>query len=468
MALEDRCSPSSAATPGPKASSDRPGSDGNAVCVTSPVASAKNEKSRQICAGSVDESYDLSRTIKVEPDMEMDTYEEKKTTRIWRKISEEDDSKSSSSEVERRLSPGYDKVVKTSLPPEIIHRFSSYSIERFVNSDAGENSIENGVHQHHHPGNGQYPMDVTPANYLNVPLFMSKTHKNISMLGVSHQKVTRTMENGRLASSVVEKKSPKHVDSSEEETAENNNNNNNNNDGNSNGNNNSSNHSNSNNNNDGNESRIKFSVEDILKPDFGSKYIQKNSGIWNPLKRTVTPIIRTGDELRKPNRIVQNRTNRGFDIARLTEVESPRACPPQEDFAKRRNSDALPSAKTSSKLQERRKTTDAEGLRLLPDVTVPKDSPTRIPLPSPAASSSSEGDQSIGGKGTELWPAWVYCTRYSDRPSSGEFLFFCGFVEVAYVPPVHPGHQGLSLSYLPSYRCRPTTATSTRVTHRVH
>lgn len=28
--------------------------------------------------------------------------------------------------------------------------------------------------------------------------------------------------------------------------------------------------------------------------------------------------------------------------------------------------------------------------------------------------------------GTQLWPAWVYCTRYSDRPSSGllKFLFF--------------------------------------------
>jgi homeobox protein engrailed len=24
------------------------------------------------------------------------------------------------------------------------------------------------------------------------------------------------------------------------------------------------------------------------------------------------------------------------------------------------------------------------------------------------------------GKGSQLWPAWVYCTRYSDRPSSGE------------------------------------------------
>ncbi len=31
----------------------------------------------------------------------------------------------------------------------------------------------------------------------------------------------------------------------------------------------------------------------------------------------------------------------------------------------------------------------------------------------------TEGDGS-GGEGNMMWPAWVYCTRYSDRPSSGE------------------------------------------------
>ncbi|EEB10288.1 hypothetical protein Phum_PHUM030020 [Pediculus humanus corporis] len=350
MALEDRCSPSSASTPGPKASSDRPGSDGNAVRVTSPPtpSSVKDNDNRQT---KFDEGYELKRKIKMEPDVEVDNYEEKKI-RIWRKISDEehDDSKSSNSDLEKRLSPG-GYVKTTSFSPEIIQRFSSYSIERFVNSDigrcgGGENSSGNGIIQ----SNGQYPMDVNNGNYLNVPLFMSKTHKNVTMLNSSHQKVSRTPEN------------------------------------------------------------------DILKPDFGSKYIQKNCEIWNPLKRTVTPIIRTSDELRKPNRTVQNRTNRSFDIARLTETDSVKNSS-QEEYGKRRHSDAVPIE--PPKLQERRKTTESDVPRLLPEVT--KESPTRIPLPSPAASSSSEGDQSIGGKGTELWPAWVYCTRYSDRPSSGNF-----------------------------------------------
>lgn len=39
-------------------------------------------------------------------------------------------------------------------------------------------------------------------------------------------------------------------------------------------------------------------------------------------------------------------------------------------------------------------------------------------------------DNSANGSGSDtpmLWPAWVYCTRYSDRPSSGENLFFIIF-----------------------------------------
>lgn len=58
------------------------------------------------------------------------------------------------------------------------------------------------------------------------------------------------------------------------------------------------------------------------------------------------------------------------------------------------------------------------------------------PIPPPSAVSRDSGMESSddtrsetgsttteGGK-NEMWPAWVYCTRYSDRPSSGKFFFF--------------------------------------------
>lgn len=38
-----------------------------------------------------------------------------------------------------------------------------------------------------------------------------------------------------------------------------------------------------------------------------------------------------------------------------------------------------------------------------------------------SATASSSTESSSGGP--MVWPAWVYCTRYSDRPSSGKFFF---------------------------------------------
>lgn len=39
----------------------------------------------------------------------------------------------------------------------------------------------------------------------------------------------------------------------------------------------------------------------------------------------------------------------------------------------------------------------------------------------------SESGSTKDDNGSQLWPAWVYCTRYSDRPSSGKFKFFIFF-----------------------------------------
>lgn len=52
----------------------------------------------------------------------------------------------------------------------------------------------------------------------------------------------------------------------------------------------------------------------------------------------------------------------------------------------------------------------------------------RAKSPEPRAKSpvklneGAEESKGEDGKVPQLWPAWVYCTRYSDRPSSGKFL----------------------------------------------
>ena len=44
--------------------------------------------------------------------------------------------------------------------------------------------------------------------------------------------------------------------------------------------------------------------------------------------------------------------------------------------------------------------------------------------PSSSSSSSCSREKSVASTsaGELMWPAWVYCTRYSDRPSAGELI----------------------------------------------
>lgn len=55
------------------------------------------------------------------------------------------------------------------------------------------------------------------------------------------------------------------------------------------------------------------------------------------------------------------------------------------------------------------------------DITAEAPRKTRAETGDQCSSSDSDSSQSNTGQAKQpiLWPAWVYCTRYSDRPSSG-------------------------------------------------
>lgn len=107
------------------------------------------------------------------------------------------------------------------------------------------------------------------------------------------------------------------------------------------------------NNNEPNHGNLKFSIDNILKADFG--------------RRITDPIhIRKS----KPKNIIAESASKKFE-------ETPKAPSGPVDLSKTETS------------QEK-------------------------------TSGSASGDGASGGSGQPmLWPAWVYCTRYSDRPSSG-------------------------------------------------
>lgn len=122
-----------------------------------------------------------------------------------------------------------------------------------------------------------------------------------------------------------------------------------------------------------NESNLKFSIDNILKSDFG--------------RRITEPILKSAKAKR----------------ALLREQ-------------KHNNNNNLESLKNM-------KRTDPMDLTSVQDKINPESPP---PSTTPSADSGSSEKQPI------VWPAWVYCTRYSDRPSSGRIVFFgsllCGLL----------------------------------------
>jgi hypothetical protein len=118
------------------------------------------------------------------------------------------------------------------------------------------------------------------------------------------------------------------------------------------------------NNNNSNEPNIKFSIDNILKADFGHRI-----GITDPIKRTKTAA-------RKKD------TGRRHAALDLTSMQ-----------------DRMTAAATADTSK------------------VESNTSTATTTTTPATTSATTESKSD----PVVWPAWVYCTRYSDRPSSGKW-----------------------------------------------
>lgn len=118
------------------------------------------------------------------------------------------------------------------------------------------------------------------------------------------------------------------------------------------------------------QASLKFSIDNILKSDFGRRITDPIS-----LKRS-----------RQKMRPAQALSTAPIDLSKDIGAENSSDC-----------SDRGSEASTT--------------------IISPK-SPVKSPGTSSPAPSTASGDNQMN------WPAWVYCTRYSDRPSSGRFKCF--------------------------------------------
>jgi hypothetical protein len=167
---------------------------------------------------------------------------------------------------------------------------------------------------------------------------------------------------------------------------------------------------------------LPFSVANILRPDFGRRAVitsKQHDPLYRPaaIRRSVTPcdyhtLYRPHEHLPAPK---PTKTQHSA-WPPVTATRAP----------------SLPDDNVNCKVTSNQQHGRTKELQL----SVPGSGTASPPL-SPAsstvsASSSAPDDKATGdsGKGPQLWPAWVYCTRYSDRPSSGESL--CLYLSVSH------------------------------------
>lgn len=143
-----------------------------------------------------------------------------------------------------------------------------------------------------------------------------------------------------------------------------------------------------------NETNLKFSIDNILKPSFGRR-------ITDPLlKRNKTQRKNASQQRGAPPSINDGVAGKTTAIDSTTSTLISAGCktplsPPDQTVTKL----SIPSPTSVSATGEQVDKSNASAT-----------------APASTAKSSNNNNSSIA------WPAWVYCTRYSDRPSSGKLI----------------------------------------------
>nr|CAB51041.1 putative transcription factor [Periplaneta americana] len=165
---------------------------------------------------------------------------------------------------------------------------------------------------------------------------------------------------------------------------------------------------------------LPFSVANILKPDFGRRAVissrQQEPAFRPAIRRTVTPIC-DYQRLYRPHEHLPG--VQPLPAPKPTKKPTS-AWSPVTASSTAARTPLVPIEIPASNLQQ-----PARSKGVSPPVppTSGTSSPPLSPASSTVSATSSTPEDKLASpdnaKGPQLWPAWVYCTRYSDRPSSG-------------------------------------------------
>lgn len=153
--------------------------------------------------------------------------------------------------------------------------------------------------------------------------------------------------------------------------------------------------------------QIGFSISNILHPEFGLNAIRKTNKIEGP-----KPVGPNHSILYKPYDLSkqQNEYQKySFDYLKSKEPSDFSRLPPLGGLRQTVSQIGEQKEKEVPKIVEAQKRPDSASSMV---------SSTSSGAPSTCGSTDTNSQMSQGN--ANLWPAWVYCTRYSDRPSSGK------------------------------------------------
>ena len=166
---------------------------------------------------------------------------------------------------------------------------------------------------------------------------------------------------------------------------------------------------------------LPFSIDNILKPSFGHRL---------QLLQTVAVAAAAAAHRQQQQELQQRQQGRHdlFQSDRLADhlassQPQPPSPPPRTVPASNGGTGSLNNNRPVDLSRSSKPTAAAAAAPPSPEKKQP-DSAGSSPLP---LKKEDDGDCPPGmvrGPNGQLWPAWVFCTRYSDRPSSGELVSF--------------------------------------------
>lgn len=147
-----------------------------------------------------------------------------------------------------------------------------------------------------------------------------------------------------------------------------------------------------------NQQALPFSIDNILKPNFGANVPAPNSRSFPAFFSTLAAAHQLAAANAAINKVetTRQRSPSSSSSSNGSLVKSELKSPPSSPLNHNNNQPVDLSKTTNNSAAEK---TGKEGEDGVPPGMV-------------------------RGPNGQLWPAWVFCTRYSDRPSSGKFFIF--------------------------------------------